>query len=98
MGSVHFELLVALFVVAALAGALDAIAGGGGLVTLPALLLAGLSPVQALGTNKLQGAISALSSTTAFARRGLIDWKTALPVAGAAAVAGLCGALCASLL
>jgi len=98
MDSVHFELLATLFAVAALAGALDAIAGGGGLVTLPALLLAGLSPVQALGTNKLQGAASALSSTTAFARRGLIDWRTALPVAGAAAVAGLCGALCASLL
>lgn len=94
----HLDVLASLFVVAAFAGALDAIAGGGGLVTLPALLLAGLSPVQALGTNKLQGAISALSSTTAFARRGLIDWKTALPVAGAAAIAGLCGALCASLL
>ena len=95
---VHLDVLASLFVIAALAGALDAIAGGGGLVTLPALLLAGLSPVQALGTNKLQGAISALSSTSAFARRGLIEWKTALPVAGAAAVAGLCGALCASLL
>jgi uncharacterized protein len=98
VGSVHFELLAVLFVVAACAGALDAIAGGGGLVTLPALLLAGLSPVQALGTNKLQGAMGALSSTTAFARRGLIDWTSALPIAGAAALAGLCGALCASLL
>jgi uncharacterized membrane protein YfcA len=57
-----------------------------------------MNPVAALGTNKLQGAVSAISSTSAFARRGLIDWKTALPVAGAAAVAGLCGALCASLL
>lgn len=98
MDSVHFELLAVLFAVAALAGAIDAIAGGGGLLTLPALLLAGLSPVQALGTNKLQGAISAISSTSAFARRGLIDWKTALPVAGAAALSGLGGALCASLL
>lgn len=98
MGPLHLDVLASLFVVAALAGALDAIAGGGGLITLPALLLAGLSPVQALGTNKLQGAVSAISSTSAFARRGLIDWKTALPVAGAAALAGLCGALCASLL
>jgi len=92
------ELLATLFAVAAVAGAFDAIAGGGGLLTVPALLLAGLNPVAALGTNKLQGAISAISSTSAFARRGLIDWKTALPVAGAAAIAGLCGALCASLL
>lgn len=97
----HFldpHLLATMFAVAALAGAFDAIAGGGGLLTLPALLLAGLDPIAALATNKLQGSISALSSTSAFARRGLIDWKTALPVAGAAAVAGLCGALCASLL
>lgn len=98
MGVVDLDLLATLFAVAAIAGAFDAIAGGGGLLTVPALLLAGLDPVSALGTNKLQGAISAISSTSAFARRGLIDWKTALPVAGMAAIAGLSGALCASLL
>jgi len=95
---VDFALLATMFAVAMVAGAFDAIAGGGGLLTVPALLLTGMNPVAALGTNKLQGAVSAISSTSAFARRGLIDWKTALPVAGAAAVAGLCGALCASLL
>ena len=95
---VDFALLATMFVVAAIAGAFDAIAGGGGLLTVPALLLTGMNPVAALGTNKLQGAFGALSSTTAFARRGLIDWKSALPIAGGAAVAGLCGALCASLL
>ena len=95
---VDFALLATMFAVAAIAGAFDAIAGGGGLLTLPALLLTGMDPVAALGTNKLQGAFGAASSTTAFARRGLIDWKTALPVAAAAALAGLAGALCASLL
>ena len=98
MDPVQPELLATLFAVAALAGAFDAIAGGGGLLTVPALLLAGLDPVSALGTNKLQGSFGSVSSTLAFARRGLIAWKTALPVAAAAAVAGLCGALCASLL
>ena len=96
--SVDPELLATLFAVAAVAGAFDAIAGGGGLLTVPALLLAGLDPVAALATNKLQGAISSISSTSAFARRGLIDWRTAWPVAIGAAVAGLAGALCASLL
>lgn len=91
-------LLATMFAVAAIAGAFDAIAGGGGLLTVPALLLTGMSPVAALGTNKLQGAVSAISATSAFARRGLIDWKTALPVAACAAVAGLAGALCASVL
>ena len=95
---VHLDVLATLFVVATLASTLDAIAGGGGLLTLPALLLAGLSPVQALGTSKLQSSFGSLSSTFAFARRGMIDWKTGLPVAVGVAIAGLCGALCASLL
>lgn len=92
------DVLATMFVVAALAGAFDAIAGGGGLLTLPALLLAGLDPVAALATNKLQGSFGSVSSTMAFARRGLIDWRTGLPVAFAAGLAGLCGALCVSLL
>ncbi|ALL12147.1 TSUP family transporter [Caulobacter henricii] len=98
MDLVQPELLATMFAVAALAGAFDAIAGGGGLLTVPALLLAGLDPVGALATNKLQGAFGSVSSTLAFARRGLIDWRTSLPVAAAAALAGLAGALCASLL
>ena len=98
MDALQPELLATLFAVAALAGAFDAIAGGGGLLTLPALLLAGLDPVAALATNKLQGTFGSVSATTAFARRGLIDWKTALPVGLAAGLAGLAGALCASLL
>lgn len=98
MAQVSLDVIATLFAVAALAGAIDAIAGGGGLLTLPALLLAGLSPVEALGTSKLQSSLGSISSTSAFARRDLIDWKTALPVAGGAAIAGLCGALCASLL
>ncbi len=95
---VSLDVIATLFVVATCAAALDAIAGGGGLITLPALLLAGLPPVQALGTSKLQSSFGSLSSTLAFARRGLIDWKTGLPVAIGAAIAGLGGALCASLL
>lgn len=43
-----------LFFVAVLAAFIDSIAGGGGLLTVPALLSAGLSPAQALATNKLQ--------------------------------------------
>ncbi len=43
-----------LFAVALLAGFIDSIAGGGGLLTVPALLAVGLPPAQALATNKLQ--------------------------------------------
>nr|WP_232793110.1 TSUP family transporter [Caulobacter hibisci] len=87
-----------LFLAAFVAGTFDAIAGGGGLITLPALLLAGLPPAAALGTSKLQSTFGSVTATRAFAKRGLIDWKTAWPIALAAGLAGLVGALCASLL
>ena len=47
-------------VAAVVAGFVDTIAGGGGLITVPALLLGGIPPLQVLGTNKLQGAFGAL--------------------------------------
>lgn len=52
-----------LFFVAVLAGFIDSIAGGGGLITIPALLSAGISPVQALATNKLQSVGGSFSAT-----------------------------------
>ena len=91
-------LLAGLFAVAIVAGCCDAIAGGGGLMTLPALLLAGLDPVAALATNKLQGSAGSISATIAFARRGLIRWREAGPAALAAGAAAIAGALCVSLL
>jgi uncharacterized membrane protein YfcA len=91
-------LLLILFGVALVAATLDAIAGGGGLLTVPALLLAGLDPATALGTNKLQGAAGSLSSTWAFARKGLIDWTIAWPWALSSGAASVLGALCAKLL
>lgn len=98
MDPLSLELLALLFGVALVAGTFDAIAGGGGLVTLPALLLAGLDPATALGTNKLQSSFGSTTATRAFAKRGLIDWKTAWPIALTAGLASLVGALCASLL
>mgnify|MGYP007029316762 CR=1 FL=1 len=56
-------LLLGLFGVAVGAGCVDAIAGGGGLMTLPALILAGLDPVSAIATNKLQGTAGSVSAT-----------------------------------
>ena len=54
---------VALAATAVLTGFVDAIAGGGGLIMMPALLFAGVAPIEALGTNKLQ---SMLGTATAF--------------------------------
>ena len=64
-----------LFLAAFVAGFVDSIAGGGGLITVPVLLSAGLSPQAALGTNKLQAPFGSGSATWHFARAGLINWR-----------------------
>jgi hypothetical protein len=65
---------IALLVVAAFAaGLVDAIAGGGGIITVPALLAAGLDPRVALATNKGQAIFGSGASFAAFARHGHID-------------------------
>jgi len=91
------SLLLALGAVALMAGFFDAIAGGGGLITLPVLLVAGLDPLAALATNKFQAASATVSATCAFARRGMLDWHGGLPMAVMAFVGGILGALSVSL-
>lgn len=66
-------LLVVLFFVAVLAGFIDSIAGGGGLLTIPALMAAGMSPANALATNKLQACGGSLSSSLYFIRRKVVN-------------------------
>ncbi len=58
-----------------LAAMIDAIAGGGGLISLPALLLVGLPPHFALGTNKFASTMGSLSSSLTFARSGKISFS-----------------------
>jgi uncharacterized membrane protein YfcA len=65
--------LVALVVSAFLAGVVDAVAGGGGLVTVPALMAAGLPPHLAIATNKGQSVFGAGASLLRYARAGLVD-------------------------
>ena len=65
----------ALTAVAVLTGFIDAIAGGGGLIMLPALLFSGASPIQALATNKLQSVFGTAVATRNYARAGLVNWR-----------------------
>ena len=62
-----------------LASFVDGIAGGGGIISVPAYLLAGLPAHLALGTNKLSSCIGTAVSTGRFARGGYIDWKLGIP-------------------
>lgn len=69
-----FWLLLMLFGIALAAGFIDSIAGGGGLITIPALLaLSGLSPAEALATNKLQAVGGSFSASLYFVRKKTID-------------------------
>jgi uncharacterized protein len=69
--------LVMLCLAALSAGFVDAIAGGGGLITLPALLTAGLPTHLALGTNKGQSVFGSGAALVRFARGGMVDGKLA---------------------
>ena len=94
MLDLSLELFAILAVAGFAAGFIDSIAGGGGLITLPALMLAGIPPAQALATNKVQGVFGAATAAVSYASRGLVDlrrqWRSAL-------IAGLAGALGAAL-
>jgi uncharacterized protein len=70
--SASLDHLAMLFLAAVVAGFIDAIAGGGGLITLPALLLAQIPPLNALATNKLQGSFGTLTSSLTMLRKGKV--------------------------
>ena len=74
------------------AGFLDAIGGGGGLISLPAYLLAGLPVHSAIATNKLSGSCGTTLSTIKFNRRGLVNWRLAIPPVIAAMLGSSLGA------
>ena len=70
-----------------LAGLVDSIGGGGGLISLPAYLFAGLPVHMAIATNKLSSACGTSLATARFVRKGLVNFRLALPSV-VAAVAG----------
>lgn len=72
--------LVVMFAVAIVAGWVDTLAGGGGLIALPALLLAGVSPVSALATNKSQGFVGTLTATLVLMWKGHLRGWNLIPL------------------
>ncbi len=87
---INFTLLCLLFVVAFIAGFVDSIAGGGGMITISALLLIGIPSHQALGTNKLQSCFGSFSATLHFYNNGLLKLKENI-------IAVICVFMCAIL-
>ena len=83
IGFIDFDItiLLLLFLVSFCAGFVDSIAGGGGMITIPALLLSGVSPIEALGTNKLQSSFGSFSATCSFYQKGYINLQKSFPLA-----------------
>lgn len=72
-------------------GVMNASVGGGGLISLPAMLLAGLPPHMAIGTNKLQAICGLSVATFRYAKSGLIELKLVVPTVLCALAGSLIG-------
>ncbi|MBV1840711.1 TSUP family transporter [Photobacterium ganghwense] len=88
-----WDIIGILFLVAGLAGFIDAIAGGGGMLTVPALLAAGVPPAQTLATNKLQSSFGSFSASLYFVRNGLVNLKSMRLAIGCTFAGSAIGAL-----
>ncbi|MDR0232734.1 MAG: TSUP family transporter [Dysgonamonadaceae bacterium] len=95
--SIIHQLLIACPLVF-LAGFVDAIAGGGGLISLPAYYMAGLPPHLALGTNKMSSSIGTVFSTATYIRSGFVYKRIILVSVVGALLGSWIGARCALLL
>lgn len=96
-GSIGIAGAALLVAVAFASGWIDAVVGGGGLLQLPALLLVpGITPVQALATNKLASVFGTATSSAVYYREVRPSLVTVLPMAGIALVGAFCGALAAA--
>jgi uncharacterized membrane protein YfcA len=73
MESLSLSSLFFLCLAGSFAGFVDSIAGGGGIISLPALLATGMPPHLALGTNKLQGTFGSLTAAVNYSRKGLVS-------------------------
>jgi uncharacterized membrane protein YfcA len=87
------SLLIILIVFGFLAGFIDSVVGGGGLIALPVLLFTGMTPPAAVATNKLVGTMGSLTSTLMFYRSGKLDLKSLyklLPLVFIGSMLGAC--------
>ena len=75
LANYSLEILTFLFFVAMIAGFLDTLVGGGGLLAVPALLLSGIPPIYVLGTNKFQGSMGTGVATLLLFRKKKLNWS-----------------------
>lgn len=85
--------IVILPIVAGIGGFVDAIAGGGSLLTIPVLLLSGLNPLTVIATNKFLSLFGAVSASSKFSRARLINYHDILPMIPIAILGAILGAI-----
>lgn len=98
LDDIGLQLYIILFCVALFAGFIDSIAGGGGMITIPALLLVGIPPHQALGVNKLQSCFGSFSATLHFYKKGYLSLKNNMIPIFCVFICATCGTLLISVL
>src|SRR5436190_6540940 len=84
--------------IAVVSGFVDSIAGGGGLIMMPALFFAGATPLQALGTNKLQSVFGTGVALRNYWRSGLVEWQPNRLTVALVFVGAIAGALVVQLI
>lgn len=87
------ETLAFLFLAAVVAGFMDTLAGGGGLITIPALVVSGVPPLAALGTNKLQSCFGSGTASFLLLKRKKIQWQSLRPMMIAAFMGSVAGTI-----
>jgi uncharacterized membrane protein YfcA len=87
------QTLLFLFFAAAIASFLDTLAGGGGLITIPALIVAGVPPLAALGTNKLQSSVGSGTASFLLLTRRKILWSSIKPLMLMAFIGSMVGGI-----
>lgn len=85
--------LLLLLLAAFVAGYIDTLVGGGGLITIPALMLAGVPPIFALGTNKLQAVAGSGTAMLTMFGRGKVKFEDVSRLMVFAFVGSLVGAI-----
>ena len=93
-----WKLLIIVCPLVFLGGFVDSIAGGGGLITLPAYMMVGLPTHLAAGTNKLAAGCGTVVSAVNYLRSGKVVFRIALPAAGCALLSSALGTYLATLL
>lgn len=89
--SLTYEIVLILFFVAMIAGIIDTIAGGGGLLVLPTFLLLNIPPLAALATNKLQACAGTLTASLTLRHKRAVRWHSVRPAFLASAIGSILG-------